>query len=87
MKYLKLFENWDEDDWDEEGQDEEELEGLYSEGADLIIDAANLLGDTELQNEMPKVVIDKLRELGTEEANELADEIEGIEKEIAELQK
>lgn len=98
MKYLKLFENWDEeewdesvDDWDDESQNEEELEGLYDEGATLLIDAANLLGDPELQNEMPKVVIDKLRAHGNQfrskEANELANEIEGIEKEIAELQK
>lgn len=56
------------------------LDQLYDEGAMLIIQAAQLLGDESLEDEDPDVVIDRLRDCNDKErAEQLINDISGIQ--------
>ena len=60
------------------------LEQLYDEGAMLIIQAAQLLGDESLEDEDPDVVIDRLRDCSDKEkAEQLINDISSINDMIA----
>lgn len=71
---------------------ESELDELYDQGAEAISAAADYLATqgTEEWNDIndsdPFILINMLREDGTEEALSIADEIESINNQIAEIE-
>jgi hypothetical protein len=70
----------------------DELDDLYDQGAEAISAAANYLAtpNTEEWNDInngdPFIVVNMLREEGSEEALSIADEIESINNQIAEME-
>jgi hypothetical protein len=71
---------------------ESELDELYDQGAEAISAAADYLATqgteewNDINNGDPFIVINMLRENGTEEALSIADEIESINNQIAEIE-
>ena len=81
-------------DWKKfnESFESDELDELYEQGAEAISAAADYLATqgteewNDINNGDPFIVINMLREDGTEEALSIADEIESINNQIAEIE-
>jgi hypothetical protein len=81
-------------DWKKfnESFESDELDELYEQGAEAISAAADYLATqgtkewNDINNGDPYIVIKKLREHGSEEALSIADEIESINNQIAEIE-
>jgi hypothetical protein len=81
-------------DWKKfnESFESDELDELYNQGAEAISAAADYLATqgteewNDINNGDPFIVINMLREDGSEEALSIADEIESINNQIAEIE-
>ena len=81
-------------DWKKfnESFESDELDVLYDQGAEAISAAADYLATqgteewNDINNGDPFIVINMLREDGSEEALSIADEIESINNQIAEIE-
>ena len=91
MKHLTSFNKFNLIKEDVENDEGYSLEDLYQRGAEHITDAANLLASEgtndwdDFNNSDPSDVIEKLEELGGEEAQDIINQIKDVESQIADF--